>query len=137
MRLLVPHDWHVPSNFAKRLGDNVGRQRAMSAEGHLLLVLHEPPVVGVTERKGRFFWRDPDGAWRSKPLGDGPHALKRHMAEFAERVEELEKQWQTAGNAEDYYTPSAGPLQAACIAPFGTCKRRCKRPVNWCRTTAI
>ena len=103
MRLLIPQDWQVPSKFAKRLGDNMGRQRVMSAEGHLLLVLHAPPSVGIPARTGRLFWRDPEGAWRSKPLGDGPNALKRHVAEFSERVEELEKQWQSAGSAEDYF----------------------------------
>jgi hypothetical protein len=75
----------------------------MAAEGHLLLVLHEPPVPGVPERTGRLFWRDPEGTWRSKPLGDGVQALKRHMTEFAGCVEMLDKQWQTAATAEDYY----------------------------------
>jgi hypothetical protein len=75
----------------------------MSAEGHLLLVLHEPPVAGVPERTGRLFWRDPHGTWRSKPLGDGLQALKRHVGEFAERVDQLEKQWQKAASAEDYF----------------------------------
>jgi hypothetical protein len=103
MRLLIPPDWHVPDLFNHRLGDSAGRQRAMSAEGHLLLVLHAPPRAGVTERTGRLFWRDPEGTWRSKGLGDGPQALKRHVGEFAERVEELEKQWQTAATAADYY----------------------------------
>jgi hypothetical protein len=87
MRVSIPHDWHVPGTFLKRLGDSVGRQRAMQAEGHLLLILHEPPVPGVAERKGRLFWRDPKGSWRSKPLGDGPQALKRHVNEFGDRVE--------------------------------------------------
>ena len=112
MRLSLPPDWQVPDLFARRLGDAVGRQRVMTAEGHLLFVLHEPPVAGVSERMGRLFWRDPEGAWRSRGLGDGTQALKRHVAEFAERVDELEKQWQTAGSAEDYF----GLLRA--IAPL-------------------
>lgn len=103
MRINFPHDWDVPSKFAKRLGDGVGRQRVMSSEGHLLLVLHEPPTVGVAQRKGRLFWRDPEGTWRSKPLGDGVQGLKRHVAEFAARVDALEKQWQDAENAADYF----------------------------------
>jgi hypothetical protein len=49
-RLSVPTQWQLPSLFVHRLGDTVGRQRAMTAEGHLLLVLHEPPVAGVPER---------------------------------------------------------------------------------------
>jgi hypothetical protein len=112
MRLFIPHDWQVPDTFAKRLGDSAGRQRAMSAEGHLLLVLHEPPKVGATVRIARLFWRDPHGNWRSKAFGDGPHALRRHVTEFAERVDELEKQWQAAGSAQDYFLllRTVGPL---------------------------
>jgi hypothetical protein len=103
MRLLIPPDWRVPGPITARLGDTVGRQRAMTADGHLLLVLHEPPVAGVPERTGRLFWRDPQGEWKSKGLGDGPQSLKRHVAEFAEQLEEFEKRWQTARTAEDYY----------------------------------
>src|SRR5262245_40868905 len=103
MRALLSPDWVVPAQFGSRLGDAVGRQRAMFADGHLLLVLHEPPVAGVPERTGRTFWRDAEGAWRSRPLGDGVQALKRHVGEFAERVDELESQWQTAATAEDFY----------------------------------
>src|SRR4051812_48187751 len=102
-RLSIPPHWHLPSVFIHRLGDTVGRQRAMTADGHLLIVLHEPPVAGVPERTGRLFWRDPEGTWRSKPLGDGAQALKRHVGGFAERVDELEKQWQMATAAEDHY----------------------------------
>src|SRR6266478_1852031 len=103
MQLRIPSDWQVPALFGNRLGDAVGRQRAMFAEGHLLLVLHETPVAGVPERAGRLFWRDPEGMWKSRPLGDGLQALKRHIGEFADRVDELERQWQTAATAEDYY----------------------------------
>jgi hypothetical protein len=46
----------------------------------------------VAERTGRLFWRDPKGNWRSKPFGDNPQALKRHVSEFGGRVEQLEKE---------------------------------------------
>jgi hypothetical protein len=103
MPFLIPPDWQIPAPITTRLGDSVGRQRAMAEDGHLLLVLHEPPVAGVSERTGRLFWRDPQGEWKSKGLGDGSQSLKRHVAEFAERAEDLEKQWQLARTAEDYY----------------------------------
>jgi hypothetical protein len=76
----------------------------MIADGHLLLVVHEPPSAGVLERMGRLFWRDPEGTWRSRSLGDGVQALKRHVTEFADRLDELERQWQSAGSATDYYS---------------------------------
>lgn len=104
MPLFIPPDWDVPEVFRRRLGDSVGRQRAMATEGHLLLILHEPPTAGLPERTGRLFWRDPEGMWKSKPLGDGFQALKRHGAEFADRVDKLEAQWQDAATASDYYS---------------------------------
>jgi hypothetical protein len=103
MRLNLPADWHLPALFTHRLGDMAGRQRAMFADGHLLLILHEAPVAGVPARTGRLFWRQPDGHWRSKPLGEGAHALKRHVAEFADRVDALERRWQEAASAADYF----------------------------------
>jgi hypothetical protein len=103
MRFHLPPDWQVPTRFTERLGDTAGRQRAMSADGHLLLVLHEPPAPDSPERAARAFWRDPDGRWLSKGLGEGPQALKRHVAEFAARVEELENRWQSATSAADYF----------------------------------
>src|SRR5262245_50035949 len=104
MTLLLPPDWRVPDSFHKRLGDTAGRQRAMAAEGHLLLVLHEPPAPFVPDRTARLFWRDPKGTWRAKGRGDGPQTLKRHIGEFADRVDEPEVRWQAAETAEDYYT---------------------------------
>jgi hypothetical protein len=103
MMTLLPADWEVPDAFGRRLGDAAGRQRAMAADGHLLLVLHEPPVPGVPERTARLFWRDPAGTWKAKPRGEGPQALKRHVEEFAARVDGLEEQWQVARTAQDYY----------------------------------
>lgn len=103
MRLTIPNNWQTPALFSARLGDSAGRQRAMAADGHLLLVLHAPPQAGTSEITGRLFWRDPDGTWKSQALGDGSQALKRHVAEFANRAEELEKQLQSAATAEDFY----------------------------------
>jgi hypothetical protein len=103
MRLALPTEWQLPAPLVNRLGDTAGRQRAMTADGHLLLILHEPPVAGAPERTGRLFWRNPEGEWKSKGLGDGPQALKRHVTEFAERAEELEQRWQSAETAADYY----------------------------------
>ena len=37
---LLPAPWQVPSVFRERMGTQVGRQRSMVADGHLLLVLH-------------------------------------------------------------------------------------------------
>ena len=103
MTLPLPSEWSLPTSFRSRLGDGPGRQRAMTAEGHLLLILHKPPTPADSDRQGRAFWRDEQGTWRSNSLGDGFQALRRHLAEFADRAEELEKQLQDADTAEEYY----------------------------------
>ena len=77
---ILPPTWDVPAEFRERLGEKVGRQRAMLADGHLLLVLHRPPKGNDPERTGRVFWRKPDGAWQSSDLGNGVAALSRHLA---------------------------------------------------------
>ncbi len=80
-RTTLPEVWQTPQRFRERLGEGVGRQRAMFEEAHLLLVLHRPPKPEDDERTGRYFWRQPDGTWSSDELGGGPNALKKHLDE--------------------------------------------------------
>lgn len=102
-RSVLPSLWKVPQKFRDRLGEQAGRQRAMFSEGHLLLVLHEPPQKDEIQRKGRFFWRGPDGTWTSTGLRGGPNALNMHLDEYAERLEKLDRQEEWAVSAEDYF----------------------------------
>jgi hypothetical protein len=104
MRSTLPIDWNAPEVFRQRLGEGAGRQRIMTASGHLLLVLHQPPAPGAPERSARLFWRDVSGDWRSSSLGDGMQSLRKHLVEFTNQVDELENRWQSASTAEDYYS---------------------------------
>lgn len=94
--------WKVPPVFRQRLRESVGRQRAMVAEDHLLLVLHGPPKVGRPERAGRFFWRAADGTWQSN-VGPGIKALENHIAEFDARLDKLEQAKDRAERAKDFF----------------------------------
>ena len=100
---MIPRDWTIPEKLRARLGDEVGRQRAMLADGHLLLVLHEPPKAEDPERKGRLFWRSPTDKWDSSSLGGGEQALIRHVKEFNVIIDKLEDQVQNANEANDYF----------------------------------
>ena len=53
---ILPTAWDIPQTIRRRLGNRVGRQRAMSADGHLLLVMHAPTddTVGI-DNAGRIF----------------------------------------------------------------------------------
>lgn len=110
---LIPATWDVPAEFKSRMGEKVGRQRAMQAEGHLLLVLHAPPKKDEPQRRGRLFWRKPDGAWLSNDLGGGPAALAKHLAEFEELIERFDRQEDVAGGVEELFgiLESMSPVQ--------------------------
>lgn len=103
VKSILPATWQVPADIAARLGESAGRQRPMFSGGHLLLVLHEPPGPDDTERIGRFFWRDADGSWKSNNLGPGIQSLRKHVADFIERIERLDDAFQAAATADDYF----------------------------------
>jgi Mg2+ and Co2+ transporter CorA len=87
----------------------------MFHDGHLLLVLHAPPKPEDDERHGRYFWRKPDGTWSSTELGSGPGALARHLAEYADRIEQLDEQEELAHTAHANFAviDALVPLQRA------------------------
>jgi len=112
---ILPPTWQVPHVFRERLGAKVGRQRAMAADGHLLLVLHAPPKPDENRRTGRFFWLKPDGEWRSTEHGAGLGSLQSHVGEYAERIHQLDQLVDTADSPDDYFRAleQLAPLQRA------------------------
>ena len=100
---LLPRVWEVPQVFRDRLGSSVGRQRAMAADGHLLLVLHVPPEPDEVTRQGRFLWRKPDGTWTSNDLGGGPQVVAKHLDQFAKAIHDCDVWEEQAKTAEDYF----------------------------------
>lgn len=100
---LLPRVWDVPAVFRSRLGSKVGQQRAMFTDGHLLLVLHQPPGPDDTERQGRFLWRKPDGVWTSNDLGSSPNVVNRHLDQFSEAMAACDELEESATSAEDYF----------------------------------
>lgn len=99
---LLPLTWNVPEIFRQRLGTTVGKQRSMEADGHLLLVLHQPPQVGEISRRGRLLWRDPTGNWRGSDTGSGLVAVRKHLDQYAEAIEIFDKAEDVASKADDY-----------------------------------
>lgn len=75
----------------------------MLAEGHLLLVLHAPPQPDEPHRRGRLFWRKPDGSWLSNELGAGPVALGKHLAEFEELIERYDRREDDAPGVDQLF----------------------------------
>jgi len=103
MKTIFPETWNLPPQIRERFGDVAGRQRAMFSEGHLLLVLHEPPASNSKSRNARILWRNPEGGWAWTSNGSTTQLLKKHVAEFSERAERLEAHLQNASCAADYF----------------------------------
>jgi hypothetical protein len=102
-RSLLPAGWAVPDVFRRRLGEQPGRQRAMEAEGHLLLVLHAPPSPDSQTRQGRFFWRDATGTWT--PAGSAPSqpGVGQLLTEYEKAIERLQQAEDEASTARQYF----------------------------------
>jgi hypothetical protein len=100
---LLPADWTVPAKLRARLGTTAGRQRMLDADGHIVLVMHAPPSADEVARRGRFFWRDPQGAWRAAPKGERVAKLDDHLSEYRAAIEKLEEDEDTAHGARDYF----------------------------------
>jgi hypothetical protein len=100
----VPKSWELPESIRKRLGDDAGRQRLMDEEGHLLMILHQPPEPEDAElRKPVLLWNQPGGDWRSSPEGGGLAALDSHMGHYRKNIHELDTQVEAAQTPRQYF----------------------------------
>lgn len=97
--MIIPPAWSLPEAIRIRLGQaTYGRQRAIAEEGHLLLILHQPPGADDSRREGVLFWRDPAGKWQCSRSGPGPGALKRHVQAYADIESQLSQKYEEAPN---------------------------------------
>ncbi len=117
MSKVIPHNWEVPQVFRERLGAHAGRQRTMHHEGHLLIILHEPPKAGTGERAARIYWRKPDGTWRSSGSGaTNIAALRAHVEEYQQAEDAMEARAASAKRSTEWFQlihESAPLLRAA------------------------
>lgn len=117
MSKVLPSSWQVPERIALRFGTQAGKQRAMFADGHLVLVAHLVPAVGKSDPDPALFWRHPDGTWRSTGgARGGLGGLRTLVDEYKKRADTLEAEVATAKKAADYFSALQGiasPLRAA------------------------
>ena len=75
----------------------------MTAEGHLLIVLHKVPRLGNSERETVFFWRNPRGDWLATEGLSGLGALHEYFEQWRRVVDQLEDQMQQPPSADNYF----------------------------------
>jgi hypothetical protein len=97
--MILPTLWNVPESIRARIGTTTyGRQRAIVEEGHVVLVLHKPPVGDEKTRTGELFWRSPAGEWHWNHGGSGPNSVKRHVQAYADLEVALDEESEKAGD---------------------------------------
>jgi Mg2+ and Co2+ transporter CorA len=58
--------FEVPPSLAHHVGRSVGRQRVITDDGAVLIVLHRPPIDDYWKREGVFLLKKPNTAWLTK-----------------------------------------------------------------------
>ena len=98
-----PMGWHLPAVIAERLGEHGGRQRAMVADEHLLLVLHKVPDATSSDRESVLFWRTPEGEWNSSDGRRGAGLVREHLQTYDRAMDGLEALYSKANVAQEYF----------------------------------
>ena len=101
---VLPKLWNIPDAIRNRLGREAGPQRAMLEEGHLLIILHQPPEPDEHTRKAALFWRQPSGEWRSNLPGAAPASLQDLLQSYEQQLTALEGLENNAKSATDYHS---------------------------------
>lgn len=106
----IDYDWELPPEMQQRLGGTTyGAQRIIHEQGHLMVILHEPPASSGAERKPAVFLRKPDGAWLHKGNNPGERALVKLLESYRAAFSTFEIRHQSAETAEDLFQ-ILGPL---------------------------
>lgn len=106
----IDYDWELPPTLQQRLGtSSYGAQRTLHEEGHLMVILHEPPAGTGSERKPAVFLRKPDGAWLHKGNNPGERALQKLLESYRTVLGTFELRHEAADDAEALFQ-ILGPL---------------------------
>ncbi|MFM9925085.1 hypothetical protein VLK31_18980 [Variovorax sp. H27-G14] len=106
----IDYDWELPPALQQRLGSSsYGAQRIIHEQGHLMVILHEPPAGTGAERKPAVFLRKPDGAWLHKGNNPGEKALQKLLESYRAALSTFEIRHEAAETSEALFQ-ILGPL---------------------------
>ncbi|HYG23153.1 MAG TPA: CorA family divalent cation transporter [Verrucomicrobiae bacterium] len=102
--MITPPTWSLPEAIRVRLGQSTfGRQRAIVEDGHLLLILNQPPGPDDRDREAALFWRTPKGEWQFSRGGPGPGSLKRFLQSYTDLEASLAQQYDVATDTRSLF----------------------------------
>jgi hypothetical protein len=108
----IPAAFEPEQEILDQLSNRPGAQRCVVGRYELLLIVHEVPKHGTTEREAVIFWRREDGFWMDPQGGRGLRRLSEVVERFAAEVRGFEGSLrETASPAETFSVArAAGPL---------------------------
>ena len=110
-----PRIWQIPIEIRRRLSGRVGRQRTISFEDHLVMVLHRVPDRRAPRQAGVYFWRSPAGEWCYSEQGAGFAALEQLVDDYEASVVQLEQSHESAVSTKEWFSllEQVGPILRA------------------------
>ena len=108
----VPAGWDIPDEIKTRLSAQSGRQRAMAADGHVVVVLHRVPRPRDPRRDGVLFWHNPGGQWECNQGKPGFAKLKQLVEDYNTAIVALERAYDRAHDTDGWFhvLEAVGPL---------------------------
>ncbi len=100
---LIAESWDLPESITARLGEVGGSQRAIHGDDHLVLLLHQLPPLGESERQTITGWRSPEGRWKTFPKPGGILTLDKCLEAYENKIDELEAREETARRSHEFH----------------------------------
>jgi len=104
----LPKIWDLPLALRIQLSSRGGRQRALTDDQHLVLVLHsyrssKPSASKRLQPTPVYFWRTPEHEWHFSERGGGFQALESIVQDYEDRVIQLEEANTLATKPEQWF----------------------------------
>lgn len=88
---IIPKSWNVSPTIRQRVGEEAGRQRLITEDGEILVLLHTVPTAqDKGRREAALFWYDGQGNWKSSPYSGGRSELRTLVNSYQKRLGELD-----------------------------------------------
>lgn len=100
---LISKSWDLPETITARLGEVGGSQRAIHGDDHLVLLIHQLPPPGGSERQTITAWRTAEGQWKTFPESGGIPTLDKSLEAYENKIDELEAREEAARRSHEFH----------------------------------
>lgn len=111
----LPSGFELEDELSDQLSNRPGNQRCVIGRDELLLVVHDVPKPGVTEREPLIFWRRSDDLWVDYAGGKGLKRMSDLLDRYSKAIDSNVELIEEADTAAEVFAlaRAAGPLARA------------------------